>query len=88
MTSSNHMIDNVQTIVDGLSLKERIDLGKRLEKLALESGLSRFLDRELDPVQMLYVLLSGAQSMDHRFQMDTYIALHGYLHSKDPASGE
>jgi hypothetical protein len=82
------MVENIQGILDGLSLKERKDFANRLEKLALESSLSRFLDRELDPIQGLYLLLSEARCIDHRFQMDTYIALHGYLRSKVPSSGE
>jgi len=88
MNSSKVIAEQVQGIVESLSMKERQDLAKHLEKLAREGSLSRFLDKEFDPVQMLYVLLSGAPTLEYQFRTDTYIALHGYLRSKSQPSEE
>lgn len=84
MDSKKVIAEQIEGILDSLSPKEREDLAVHLDKLSREGSLSRFLDKEFDSVQMLYVLLSGAPTFEHQFRSDTYIALHGYLHAKSP----
>ena len=84
MDSKKIIAKQIEAILESLSSQEREDLAVHLDKLSREGSLSRFLDKQFDPVQMLYILLSGAPTLEYQFRSDTYIALQGYLHSKSP----